>query len=54
MALSDNPPLKRAVTHSERFFRFVVSAGLTAINGAQRAIQGFSVEDPKRIKQWIV
>ncbi|EAS5079210.1 hypothetical protein D8P01_23075 [Salmonella enterica] len=30
-------PLKRAVTHSERFFRFVViSPVLMAVNGAQR------------------
>ncbi|MCV8156846.1 hypothetical protein ODR10_25925, partial [Escherichia coli] len=47
-------PLKRAVSHSERFFRFRMVSPWLYRTKRQKAIQGFSVKDPKRINQRIV
>ncbi|WP_260764221.1 hypothetical protein, partial [Escherichia coli] len=47
-------PLKRAVSHSERFFRFRMFSPWLYRTKRQKAIQGFSVKDPKRINQRIV
>ena len=44
-------PLKRAVSHSERFFRFRMVSPWLYRTKRQKAIQGFSVKDPKRINQ---
>ncbi|EDT7013471.1 TPA_asm: hypothetical protein G4P39_004470 [Salmonella enterica subsp. enterica serovar Muenchen] len=43
-------PLKRAVSHSERISSSCMTFTWLGLTKRQRAIQGFSVDDPKRIK----
>ncbi|EBX0472523.1 hypothetical protein R497_24300 [Salmonella enterica subsp. enterica serovar Havana] len=47
-------PLKRAVSRSESILSSCMTFTWLWRTKRQRAIQGFSVEDPKRIKQRIV